>query len=288
MVFQWWLTISRDGALISISAPKPTSLTDFDPAAVSRRFCPRTASASAPLATPWAVVHFLGGGGGGAARDRGASLVRALLAWAGFQHDLRTAEIRVAVSSPNEVSPPPPPPAIMHARSPRVQTAKRTMVMMALSLAITAGGILLCYLLLNVSPDPEGHKTMNALMFEKFADSWTLGGLPVGHAFGVGRPAQRGRAPLRGGADGLRGRPSGHGQHGHRLLAPPPLLRPLRAALHAQRRRADGRGLDPRAPLHEHQPLRGVPQGPPARTWPGWSSCTPSTCFSRSRSPSSG
>jgi amino acid transporter len=68
-------------------------------------------------------------------------------------------------------------------REPRVQTAKRTMVMMALSLAITAGGILLCYLLLNVSPDPEGHKTMNALMFEKFADTWTLGGLPVGHAF---------------------------------------------------------------------------------------------------------
>jgi amino acid transporter len=68
-------------------------------------------------------------------------------------------------------------------REPRVQTAKRTMVMMALSLAITAGGILLCYLLLHVSPDPDGHKTMNALMFERFADAWTLGGLPVGHAF---------------------------------------------------------------------------------------------------------
>jgi amino acid transporter len=68
-------------------------------------------------------------------------------------------------------------------REPRVQTAKRTMVMMALSLAITAGGILLCYLLLKVSPDPEGHKTMNMLMFESFADGWTLGGVRVGHAF---------------------------------------------------------------------------------------------------------
>ncbi len=67
-------------------------------------------------------------------------------------------------------------------REPRVQTAKRTMVMMALSLAITAGGILLCYLLLHVHPDPEG-KTMNAVMFESFADAWTVGGLRVGHGF---------------------------------------------------------------------------------------------------------
>ena len=35
-------------------------------------------------------------------------------------------------------------------REPRVQTAKRTMVLMATSLAITAGGILLCYLLVHV------------------------------------------------------------------------------------------------------------------------------------------
>src|SRR5262249_40659022 len=66
-------------------------------------------------------------------------------------------------------------------REPRVQTAKRTMVMMALSLAVTAGGILLCYLLLQVRPDPN--KTMNAVMFESFADAWTVGGLRVGHAF---------------------------------------------------------------------------------------------------------
>ena len=32
-------------------------------------------------------------------------------------------------------------------REPRVRTAKRTMLFMALSLAITAGGMLLCYLL---------------------------------------------------------------------------------------------------------------------------------------------
>jgi amino acid transporter len=66
-------------------------------------------------------------------------------------------------------------------REPRVKTAKRTMVMMALSLAITAGGILLCYLLVHVEPDPN--KTMNTVLFERFADSFTLGGLRVGHGF---------------------------------------------------------------------------------------------------------
>jgi amino acid transporter len=66
-------------------------------------------------------------------------------------------------------------------REPRVQTAKRTMVMMALSLSITAGGILLCYLLLDVHPDPN--KTMNTVMFEQFADAFTVGGLRVGHGF---------------------------------------------------------------------------------------------------------
>ncbi len=66
-------------------------------------------------------------------------------------------------------------------REPRVQTAKRTMVMMALSLSITAGGILLCYLLLDVHP--EANKTMNTVMFEQFAGGWVVGGIGVGHAF---------------------------------------------------------------------------------------------------------
>src|SRR5262249_38583329 len=44
-------------------------------------------------------------------------------------------------------------------REPRVQTGKRTMVYMAASLAITAGGILLAYLLFNVAED--GNKTLN-------------------------------------------------------------------------------------------------------------------------------
>jgi amino acid transporter len=66
-------------------------------------------------------------------------------------------------------------------REPRVATARRTMVLMASSLAITAGGILLAYLLVHARPE-EG-KTMNAVLFEAVADRWTLFGLPVGKAF---------------------------------------------------------------------------------------------------------
>jgi len=63
-------------------------------------------------------------------------------------------------------------------REPRVQTAKRTMLYMALSLAFTAGGILFCYLLWHASP--EAGKTMNAVLLDRVFSSWSLGGWPVG------------------------------------------------------------------------------------------------------------
>jgi amino acid transporter len=66
-------------------------------------------------------------------------------------------------------------------REPRVQTAQRTMVLMAVSLAITAGGILVAYLLVHATPE-EG-KTMNAVLFERFADGWEIGGVRFGHGF---------------------------------------------------------------------------------------------------------
>jgi amino acid transporter len=52
-------------------------------------------------------------------------------------------------------------------REPRVPTAKRTMLYMASSLAFTAAGLLLCYLLWNVSHVPG--KTMNAVLAEQVA-----------------------------------------------------------------------------------------------------------------------
>lgn len=58
-------------------------------------------------------------------------------------------------------------------REPRVQTGKRTMLLMASSLAITAAGVTLCYLLLHVAP-VEG-KTMNAVLAERFSTAAGLG-----------------------------------------------------------------------------------------------------------------
>src|SRR4051812_27594061 len=58
-------------------------------------------------------------------------------------------------------------------REPRVQTANRTMLYMAISLAFTASGLLLCYLLWNVSPMPG--KTLNAVLVEKMTARLPLG-----------------------------------------------------------------------------------------------------------------
>ena len=66
-------------------------------------------------------------------------------------------------------------------REPKVATAKRTMALMAASLAITAGGITICYLFLHVHPE-EG-RTMNAILTDKFAGNYTLGGIAVGRGF---------------------------------------------------------------------------------------------------------
>ncbi len=63
-------------------------------------------------------------------------------------------------------------------REPRVATAKRTMLYMAISLAFTAGGILFCYLLWNASPEPG--KTMNAVLVERVFGSWAIGTWAVG------------------------------------------------------------------------------------------------------------
>src|SRR5207247_718772 len=66
-------------------------------------------------------------------------------------------------------------------REPRVQTAKRTMLLMATSLAITASGLLLSYLLWEVRP-VDG-KTMNAVLLEHVAGHWSVAGIGVGYPF---------------------------------------------------------------------------------------------------------
>jgi amino acid transporter len=67
-------------------------------------------------------------------------------------------------------------------REPRVQTGKRTMVYMAISLALTAGGIIVCYLLLDVRYLDANH-TMNSLLADRLAGEVRVLGLPVGKWF---------------------------------------------------------------------------------------------------------
>jgi amino acid transporter len=64
-------------------------------------------------------------------------------------------------------------------REPRVETGKRTMTYMAISLALTASGILFAYLLLMTRP--VAGKTMNAVLAEQAFGAWQLGGMPVGY-----------------------------------------------------------------------------------------------------------
>ncbi len=64
-------------------------------------------------------------------------------------------------------------------REPTVETGKKTMLYMATSLAATACGILLCYLLIHAVP-VEG-KTMNAVLIESFAAGFRWAELPLGH-----------------------------------------------------------------------------------------------------------
>lgn len=65
-------------------------------------------------------------------------------------------------------------------REPRVETGKKTMAYMAASLAFTAGGILLCYLLNDVSHQPG--RTLNASLWTTLTNDWVVGGVAIGTA----------------------------------------------------------------------------------------------------------
>jgi len=63
-------------------------------------------------------------------------------------------------------------------REPKVPNAKRTMFYMAVSLAFTASGIILGYLLTGARPTP--YRVMNAVLAENVFGKWTLGGFAFG------------------------------------------------------------------------------------------------------------
>ena len=58
-------------------------------------------------------------------------------------------------------------------REPKVQTGKKTMLYMAVSLAFTASGLFLCYLLLKVTPGTG--KTLNAILANALYGNWSFG-----------------------------------------------------------------------------------------------------------------
>ena len=66
-------------------------------------------------------------------------------------------------------------------REPRVATAKKTMVYMAISLAFVAGGLMVAYLLLGI--EPNANKTMNQVLTEIFVDDIGLTSIGLGPIF---------------------------------------------------------------------------------------------------------
>lgn len=68
-------------------------------------------------------------------------------------------------------------------REPRVRTGKRTMALMAASLAFTAGGIMFGYLLTDSRP-AEG-KTMNSVLLMNLFGGWHIDAIPIGYGFVV-------------------------------------------------------------------------------------------------------
>jgi amino acid transporter len=63
-------------------------------------------------------------------------------------------------------------------REPRVETGKKTMRYMALSLSLAVAGLLIAYLLIDLKP-VEG-KTFNAILAERVMGAWQWGPFPIG------------------------------------------------------------------------------------------------------------
>ncbi len=66
-------------------------------------------------------------------------------------------------------------------KEPKVETGKKTMMYMAISLSLLAGGILLGYLLVGAKAEPG--KTLNATLSSIATHGWNLPGLPLGKIF---------------------------------------------------------------------------------------------------------
>ena len=68
-------------------------------------------------------------------------------------------------------------------REPKVATAQRTMIYMALSLALTAGGLMVAYLLMKLGSASAGGMTMNHVLTTKFVEELGFGNSYLGATF---------------------------------------------------------------------------------------------------------
>lgn len=68
-------------------------------------------------------------------------------------------------------------------REPRVHNAKKTMLYMAFSLAFTAGGLIVAYLLLGIQASEDKEKTMNFLLTQSFVEGTGASAHWLGYAF---------------------------------------------------------------------------------------------------------
>ncbi|MEM0493255.1 MAG: APC family permease, partial [Candidatus Thermoplasmatota archaeon] len=62
-------------------------------------------------------------------------------------------------------------------REPKVNTGKKTMLYMAISLSLIATGLFVCYFLVDIKPDETGVKTLNAILASTLFSRWPHGEL---------------------------------------------------------------------------------------------------------------
>jgi Amino acid permease len=130
-------------------------------------------------------------------------------------------------------------------REPRVDTGKRTMLYMAVSLAFTASGILLCYLLHRVASEPG--KTLNASLLSNIYGAF---GRNAGH---------RSSTTTGGGTGRFHRWPASAFQYGSGLMGAAPIFSIERSSGHPRRNLVYGAGVDELSSLQPGR--RSTPRG---------------------------
>ena len=171
--------------------------------------------------------------------------------------------------------------AVQIMREPKVETAKRTMVYMAVSLAVTAGGIILAYMLLNVRANPDNPDiTLNAILLNNL--DWGKFGIGFMGVTLVSEAALLLVAAQTGFIDGPRvmANMALDSWIPHRFSSLSERMT-LQDGVLMMGAAAPPRSSTPASASSEWAP--STPSTSPAPASTNWSRCTPSTCSSPSR-----